>query len=234
MAAYKQWDLWYMKMPEDENPWFWPNENEFRLAYFTLPMALNYQRNSYALREAALKTYNDASTKDVFEVQKVNSMDDEELREKLLKHKVALQPNKHIQTRKKISHTIAEQRGSIENMFTTLDNDFLKVQQTIQHDKKPWFPYLSWPKIFHYRSFIIQEYGDIKLKNVEYIEIAPYTHITKCSVKLWIITQEEVEKISKDELSKRRREALQWSWINPIEMHPPLWFWSRNNFEWVL
>lgn len=43
-------------MPEDSNPNFSSDEIEMRLAYFTLPMALNYQRDSYKLWESVLKT----------------------------------------------------------------------------------------------------------------------------------------------------------------------------------
>ena len=63
LIAYKEGKLWYMKMPEDTNPWFSENEREMCLAYFTLPMALNYQRNSYTLRENALQTYQDKQTR---------------------------------------------------------------------------------------------------------------------------------------------------------------------------
>jgi hypothetical protein len=73
-------------------------------------MALNYQRNSYKLREAALQTYQDTETKDVFDIQKVREMPEAKLREKLMKFKVALQPNKHIHTRKTIAETIARNR----------------------------------------------------------------------------------------------------------------------------
>ncbi len=73
-------------------------------------MALNYQRNSYKLRESALQTYQDPMTKDVFDVKKSGLMSDDELRRKLMKYKLALQPNKHIQTWRKISQTVAEHR----------------------------------------------------------------------------------------------------------------------------
>jgi hypothetical protein len=71
-------------------------------------MALNYQRNSYKLREAALQTYQDPETKDAFDIHKVSGMPEAKLREKLMKYKVALQPNKHIHTRKTIAETIAK------------------------------------------------------------------------------------------------------------------------------
>lgn len=50
---------------EDANPQFEKSSNENYL-YFTLPTALNYQRNSYILWENALKTYNDETTRFVF------------------------------------------------------------------------------------------------------------------------------------------------------------------------
>lgn len=234
LDAYKNWELWQTIMPEDSNPWFSDKEKELRLCYFTLPMALNYQRNSYTLRESVLKTYKDPVTKDIFDIKSSAKMNEEELRKKLLKYKIALQPNKHIETRKTISTTICTNRKSIWNLLESVDNDFLKLRETIQVKYKQWFPYLSWPKIFNYRSFIIQEYGKIKLKNSEFIDIAPDTHVTKCSVKLWVITELEAEILTKEEISDRRREALKWSWINPIKMHPPLRFRSRNNFIFKL
>gem|GEM_PF-4136936 len=70
-------------------------------------MALNYQRNSYTLRENVLKSYNDEETRDLFSVQASSRMSEEFLREMLLKHKIALQQNKHVKTRQTIATTIS-------------------------------------------------------------------------------------------------------------------------------
>ncbi len=110
IQAYHDGKLGYMKMPEDEHPDFEMMTLEQRLSYFTLPMALNYQRNSYTLRESALATYQDSNTRYVFDIATCAQMSEGELRTKLIKYKVALQPNKHIQTRHKISKTIATNR----------------------------------------------------------------------------------------------------------------------------
>lgn len=111
LQAYHDGKLGYMKILEDEHPDLTMMTREQRLSYFTLPMALNYQRNSYTLRESALQSYNDAETRDVFDITICAQMSEEELRTKLLKYKVALQPNKHIQTRHKIAKTIDTNRG---------------------------------------------------------------------------------------------------------------------------
>lgn len=234
LIAYQEWKLWYMKMPEDINPWFSHNEKELCLCYFTLPMALNYQRNSYTLRESVLKTYLDLDTKDIFDIEKSSEMREDKLRRKLLKYKIALQPNKHIQTWQRIAKTVDNNWWTLWGLFEAVDYDFLKLRETIQYKYKSWFPYLSWPKIFNYRSFIIQTYWNIKLKNSEFIDIAPDTHVTKCSVKLWVITSEEANILTKDQISQKWREILSWTWIISIDMHSPLWFRSRNDFIFEL
>lgn len=197
-------------------------------------MSLNYQRNSYTLWESVLKSWNDVETRNIFSIKSSATLSFEALQKHLLKYKIALQPNKHVTTWKRISETIYQNYGSIENLLLSCEYDFLKLQETIQKTHKSWFPYLSWPKIFHYWSYILWEYCSVKLKNKSSIEIAPDTHVTQCSVKLWVITQEQAEALSKDEISTIWRELLTGTELSPIDMHSPLWFWSRNNFQYEL
>jgi len=215
-------------MLEDTHPDF--ENNELRLAYFTLPMALNYQRDSYKLWESAVKTYNDKETAEVFNVNSVSIMEKEKLRTLLTKYKLALQPNKHIETWQKIAQTVNTHFGSFENMIKSAQNDYLNLKELVQLKYKKGFPYLSGPKIFNYWSFILKSYGGVPVRNAEFIQIAPDTHITQCSIILGVITKEEAENLSKEEISEKWREILNGSGITPIEMHPPLWFWSRNGF----
>ena len=51
-------------------------------------------------------------------------------------------------------------------------------------------------------------YCDIQLKNSEYIEIAPDTHVKQCSIKLGVITEEEAENISTQEISEKWKNIL--------------------------
>lgn len=234
LNAYKSGQLGQTVMPEDANPGFNDRETGKRLAYFSLPMALNYQRNSYELWKGATKTYQDKETKIVFDVQKVAKINKDELRKYLTKHKLALQPNKHIDTWQKISKTIFENWGSFSGLLKASDDDFLKLRENVQKEYKKGFPYLSGPKIFNYWSFILNSYCDAGLKNSNFIDIAPDTHITKCSVLLGVITETEADILSKEEISERWRSLLKNTGINPIDMHPPLWFWSRNGFIYSL
>ena len=234
LDAYKKGKLGFMQMPEDSNPGFSGEDEEFRLTYFTLPMSLNYQRDSYNLWASALKTFQDPETKIVFDLQSSANINEEQLRKYLLKYKVALQPNKHIATWQKIAKTIFKNWKSVKGLIEYADFDYLKLREIVQKQFKKELPYISGPKIFNYWCFILQEYGKVKLKNSEFIEIAPDTHVTQCSVILGVITREESELFSKEKISERWREILKGSGINPIDMHPPLWFWSRNNFQFKL
>ena len=91
MEAYQKGLLGGEKMPEHENPGLDSNSKENYL-YFTLPMALNYQRNSYALWECANRLFQDAP--ELFDCTAVLSMSESVLQEQLVNYKVALQPNK--------------------------------------------------------------------------------------------------------------------------------------------
>lgn len=97
-----------MEMPEDTHPRFLSQEE--KLVYFTLPMALNYQRNSYKLREAALTAYEDPETHRIFSIEQSAKASFEDLQAALVKHKVALQPNKHTSTWQTIAKTIFAHR----------------------------------------------------------------------------------------------------------------------------
>jgi len=232
LEAYNSGKLGYMKMPEDSHPEF--SDKETRLIYFTLPMSLNYQRDSYKLWESTLNTFKDPKTNVIFNIKTSAFLEEDKLRQCLKKYKVALQPNKHIATWKKISKTIFENWGTITILLETTNHDFLKLKEIVQQKFKKGFPYLSGPKIFNYWCFILQEYGKEKLKNSEFIEIAPDTHITKCSAILGVVSKEESESFSKEKISERWREILKGTGINPIDMHSPLWFWSRNNFKFKI
>ncbi len=217
-------------MPEDSNPGFSNNDKELRIAYFTLPMSLNYQRDSYKLWEAALKTFNDKETRIVFDVKKVAKLEKEKLKEYLTRYKLALQPNKHINTWHTISKTVYQNWGSFEGLMNAVSHDFLRLKDTMQVTHKKHLPYISGPKIFNYWSSILGKYGGVDLKNIEYVELAVDTHILKCSIELGVITKDEALKLQRLAISDKWRQALQGSGITPAEMHFILWFWSRNGF----
>lgn len=66
---------------------------------------------------------------------------------------------------------------------------------------------------------------------MENLTVAPDTHVCKASHKLGLISDAEfasgnVQQIVID----RWQELLQNTMLCPIDVHTPLWLWSRNGF----
>lgn len=229
--AYKSGRLGGEKMPEDENPGLDKKSKENYL-YFTLPMALNYQRNSYTLWECANKTYHDVETSDVYDINAVVNMDEQQLREKLLKYKVALQPNKQQIIWKTLCETIENDFvGDIRKLFCDNDYSVQKVKLYIAKNKKK-FPYLGGNKICNYWLYVMEQYTDVKFIDRENITVAPDTHVIQASERLSIISSEEAGQGNvQDIVVSRWQEILKGTNLVPIDVHTPMWLWSRGKFE---
>lgn len=216
-------------MPEDSNPHL-DLASEENAVYLTLPMALNFQRNSYAFWESALSTFNDAQTHDVFNTKAVAKMDVDRLREKLKKYKLALQQNKHTEIWQRLCFTF-EKNSGIVNFFKSEDFDVVKIKSFINQNKKD-FPYLSGTKILNYWLFVMTKYTSFTFKNIQEITIAPDTHVIQSSLKLGVISSDELGLGNLREIvSERWKNILNGSGILPIDLHTPLWFWSREGFK---
>ncbi len=232
---YKMWkdgELGGEFMPEDSNP----NLDKSALSnylYFTLPMALNYQRNSYKLWESAKQTFEDKETNFVFNVDDVISSDVDKVKFALTKYKVALQPNKQTEIWIKLCQTFKEKfNGDIRILFKERDYDVNKIRNYIQVEHKKDFPYLSGNKICNYWLYVLYQYTNLRFINREELSVAPDTHVLQASNKLNIITSEEIRKNNIQTIvAERFVEILRGTIYCPIDIHTPLWLWSRNGFK---
>ena len=234
IIMYKNGKLGGEVMPEDANPHF----DKFSLEnylYFTLPMALNYQRNSYTLWESALKTYNDEETRFVFNPESCLEKSFEEVQYALTKYKVALQKQKQTEIWLALCNTFIELfDGDIRKLFDKLDNDVDKIRNYIQKQNKKKFPYLSGTKICNYWMYVIYQYTDGEYKNIENLTVAPDTHVCKATLKLGLINDEEFNSNNVQLIViERWQELLKDTKYKPIDIHTPLWLWSRNGFKGV-
>lgn len=229
--AHKSGLLGGEKMPEDENPHLDKNSKE-NYMYFTLPMALNYQRNSYVLWECANRMYADKEARAVFDSKAVCVMSEETLRNYLVEYKVALQPNKQPVIWKTLCETIENTLdGDIRTLFIRNDFSVKKVKEYIQNHKKE-FPYLGGNKICNYWLYVLEQYTNIEFVDRENITVAPDTHVIQASKKLGVISAEEAEMSNVQILlSKRWEELLEGTELKPIDVHTPMWLWSRGKFE---
>ena len=197
--------------------------------YFIMTCSLNFQRLSPKTWESALATWNDKETNFVFFPEKVINTEEEILRHALLKHKLALQPNKHIQIWKTISETFHNFfKDDPRKLFEKGKFDAKEVLNIVQKEMKKEFPYLSGPKLSNYFIFILIAYSDIKLKNTHLISIIPDTHIMQATEVLGILRREDINPTSVEDAWKVLLKDTNYS---PIDFHSILWNWSRNKFH---
>lgn len=231
LQAYEQGLLGGEKMPEDENPGLDKCSMQ-NYMYFTLPMALNYQRNSYVLWECANRMYADKEARQVFDSKAACSMPEELLRKYLVEYKVALQPNKQPLIWKKICETIENKLdGDIRNLFAVNGYSVGRIKEYIQQNKKD-FPYLAGNKICNYWLYVLEQYTDIKFVDRENITVAPDTHVIQASQRLGVISEEEAKHSNVQILlADRWQDLLNGTDLQPIDVHTPMWLWSRGKFE---
>jgi len=220
--AHRQGLLGGEKMPEDENPQLRKNSRENYL-YFTLPMALNYQRNSYTLWECAHRMYADSEARQVFDPKAVCHMPESLLREQLTRFRVALQPNRQPIIWKTLCETIETRfDGDIRKLF--LENDFsvAAVKQHIAQNKKA-FPYLGGEKICNYWLYVLHQYTDRQFLGLDALTVAPDTHVCKASLQLGLITEAEFHAPNVQTIVAEAWKTLfEGTALRPIDIHTPL------------
>lgn len=227
---WKRGDLGGEVMPEDVHPPLGRGSKDL-LHYLTLGMCLNYQRNSYTLWENCTRTFADDELRWVFEPDSVVGSDVEDLRAALLTYKVALQPNKHIDNWRRVAGGIVKYGGGDVRLILA-DNgfDIARIREFVQDNRKD-FPYLAGDKICNYWLFVLLQYTDIPLINRAALTIAPDRHVLKASVRLGIMSEDDAESGEGQGICAAAwAELLDGSELLPIDMHTPLWLWSRGGF----
>lgn len=232
MLMHKEGLLGGEVMPEDANPDLDKSSAENYL-YFTLPMALNYQRNSYSLWQSANQTYKDSETKFVFSPKECLERSFDEVQYALTKYKVALQKQKQTEIWLKLCETFVKHSdGDIRKLFDKNCNDIEKIKHYIQIENKKDFPYLSGVKICNYWLYVIHQYTDRAFNNLDKLTVAPDTHVCKASLQLGLITEKEYNSQNVQQIViDAWKELFANTDYKPIDIHTPLWLWSRNGFK---
>lgn len=221
-------------MPEDAHPEIDPS-TALNYHYFTLTMALNYQRNSYALWRAATATFLDPETSSVFVPKVFVTLADDALRERLLKHRLALQPVRHPEIWRQVGQGIVDCfDGDVRNLFVRTNGRVGDVLATLQDKEKKRFPYLSGNKICHYWLYVMEQYSDVKLQQRDLISVAPDTHVVKATCKLGLVSPEMIRSArAQEHVTRAWTQLLEGTSIQPIDVHTRLWLWSRAGFPQI-
>lgn len=204
-----------------------PKSSRERYLYFTLAPSLNFQRQSPALWKSALATWEDPATNYLFFPEKVVATAREKIRTDLRKHKLSLQENKHTDIWIKLCegfHT--SWQDDPRKLIKDNHSSVVEIIRYLQLNKKQ-YPYLNGSKMANYWLYILGQYTDIKLKDIEKLSIIPDTHVQQCSIHLGLTT----EKDGPEKVAQAWFDILEGTGIAPVTLHPILWNWSRNNFK---
>lgn len=196
--------------------------------YFTLPVCINFQRSSPAMWASALATYNDPATNYLFFPEKLADVPIEQIRHDLTRHKLALQPNKHTLIWTTIAATLYMFYDSDpRQVLTEAGYDAGKLVRLLRTTNRARFPYLSGPKLSNYWPYILAQYTDARFSNMHELSIIPDTHVMQSSEHLGLVAPHA----DQQQVERAWRELLYGSEITPVQMHPVLWNWSRNDFQ---
>lgn len=78
----------------------------------------------------------------------------------------------------------------------------------------------------------IEQYTDCNFSDRENITVAPDTHVIQSSVRLGVITENESQRSDVQSVTASRwRDLLRGTKWVPIDLHTPLWLWSRGGFR---
>lgn len=214
-------------MPEDAAPPL-PRDSRELAHYFTLGMALNYQRNSYALWRSCTAAWDSAGDRWVFDPDAVAARDTDALRETLVRHRVALQPNNHVRNWRTICLSLAELHGGdVRRLFAACGGDIAAIKAAVTAAKAR-FPYLGGTKICNYWLYVMLSRTALGLTGKAALNVAPDTNVMTASVALGLIGEDERAQANASALTAERWCALlAGTEFDPIDVHTPLWLWSR-------
>lgn len=194
--------------------------------YFTLPCAINYQRNSPAMWQSALDTYLDDETRFLFTPEQVASASFTDVQTAMRKHKLALKTNKDPEAWQRLSTTFAEHYDSNPmNVLPEGEYSIARTLQIVQKEKKNLFPYIGGIKLSNYWLFILSRFTNAAEAFVDphELSIIPDVHVIRASRKLGIVG-DDAKPIDVD---LAWRPLLKEMGIMPAKMHGALWLWSR-------
>jgi hypothetical protein len=223
-AAWKAGRLGGEVMPEDAHPPL-DRASDQLAAYFTLGMSLNYQRNSYALWRACTALFEAEPW--AFDPAAVADAAPARVAAVLLDHRVALQPNRHPEIwARNAAGLVRHACGSVRALFEQAGWDLAAVRAVLQAHKTD-FPYLCGPKIANYWLYVMASYMDWPLVGRSALSVAPDRHVIAAAVEIGLVAAADA---SPEHVAARWAEVAQGTGLAPIDLHTPLWLWSRAGF----
>lgn len=131
---------WGSELPEDTRPKKLDPNSEENAIFYTLPTALDYQRNSNTLWKSATATFENNETKFVFNPGEVVKKEFTEVQDALTKYNLALQKNKQTQIWIRLCQTLVNNfNGRVTDFLPILIMTFKRYGTTCRLKRKKIF-----------------------------------------------------------------------------------------------
>ncbi len=145
----------------------------------------------------------------------------------LAKYSLASFREKHTDIWYRIAMTLANEFDSDPRVLLAhCDYDVITIRELLLTRKRQ-FPYLSGPKLANYWLYMLACFTDAPLKNKAAITIIPDVHVVRASVRLGIVPTDTTDR---NAVSSAWFHLLAGTRIAPVDLHGPLWRWSRLGF----
>lgn len=243
--AYKSGSIFKQNtMPESILPSGVSRGSKEHIMFLTLTVSIDYMRDADKLWESSRKTYEDPSTRYLFDTESLAKTNKEKIAEDMKKYGLAKRPNKDAGIWKRIGTTLyIKYEGDPRKFLESNEYDSCKIIKSLNDDKYienerevNGFPNLRGKKIAPLWIRMLSDEARINLKNLDKIEIPVDIHVARASLSLGVVRGKYNEN-QREELFNKIRSA--WSEglgntyydnkrIFPLDVDVPLWLLSRG------
>jgi len=222
------------ELPESKPPnWASPGSYE-HLMFYTLTVAIDYQRSARDLWESARKTMDDKNTRWVFNPKKVAEKTLDELILDLSKYKLSKKKNKDANIWRTISLSLLELfDGDPRRLFEKYDYDALQIFNAMRSQYGKKFPYLAGStgtsKILSLWLRILHREAKINFKKLNEIPIPIDIHTARATITTGCVVGDYEGSFNElvDIAKKAWAEACKDTNFFPLQLDEPLWNLSR-------
>lgn len=218
-------------IPGDEKPDMIKKGSYEHIMFITMTVSIDYMRDAIQLWNAAKATFNDGSTRWLFNPSEVSKRPADEVIEAMRKYKLSKKPNRDaINIWMPIAKSFDEIFGSNPlNLIKECDHDAYTLLTRMQTNYKSYFPYLSGEKILPLWILFLHEIAGIKMKNINKIPIPVDVHIARATFTTGCITGKLKRTIHevREAIDKVWEEACKGTRYYRLQFDFPLWNLSR-------
>jgi len=220
-------------MPEDIMPKGMIRGSLEHIMFITLTVSIDYQRDAPALWESSRKTFEDPSTRYLFDPKSLVKTPIEEIINDMEVYQLSKKFNKDAKIWQTVGITFYEKwNGDPRNFLKSCNWDAPLILERLRNDD---YPYLKGPKIGPlWLRMLRDNVGITELKNLDKVPIPVDIHVARATLTTGVVKGQFKGKLDKlfEEIRKAWFESVKGLRIKDrpmiaLDMDEPLWHLSK-------